>query len=294
MSAPGPQRCDVCGSCSVAPIDKTDDILGCHDCGYIFHGPRPAPDEIAAYYSRADKYDLWVKEEKVRGELWRRRLGKARAFKRSGTLLDVGAGTGQFLFYAGRYFDVFGTEVSTSAIKIAKDRYGIELLKGNLEDIDLAGRRFDLITLFHILEHVNSPSGLIEKCRELLNKDGVVIIAVPNEINSLASILKRPVKRALAALSVPAGKKYGARGLPKLDLKNSPDEIHLSYFTRGCLRRLLESRGFVVIDDSLDPHYASGGIRRYLDGLVYRACLAVKKVFGVNIYETIWIAAKKA
>ena len=71
------------------------------------------------------------------------------------------------------------------------------------------------------------------------------------------------------------------------------EEIHLSYFTPRVLRRLLESEGFTIVDESLDPGYPSAGLRLAIDTLYYHFHRAWKAVSGANRYDTIWIAAHK-
>jgi 2-polyprenyl-3-methyl-5-hydroxy-6-metoxy-1,4-benzoquinol methylase len=206
--------------------------------------------------------------------------------------MDVGAGTGQFLSYARRNFEISGTEVSGSAIRIARDKYGVDLIRGGIEDADLGGRRFDVITAFHVLEHVHSPSSVIEKCRRILNEEGVIIISVPNEIDSLTALVKRSAKYLLSRFGFAAGKRYGACGLRKIELGKDQDEIHLSYFTVDSLKRLLAKNGLIVIDETLDPYYATTGPRRFSDDILFGIFLGIKNIFRVNLYDAIWIAAK--
>ncbi len=282
-------KCDLCESESIFSIDNNHNIFKCNHCGYIFDNPRPAFDEIKYFYSREDQYDLWLKEEKGRNILWKRRLKMVKKFKKTGSLLDVGTGIGQFLYFAGNDFKVEGTEVSESAIKVAKEKYDLNLRKGQLEDIDFIDCRFDVITLFHVLEHVPYPSRLIEKCYNLLNREGILIIAVPNEINSF---VKSPVKRLLSLFRIGKFKNYGIFGLPKLELNDALSEIHLSHFTCSSLKKWLSNKNFVVVEDTLDPYYSAIGIKKIIHDFLYLFSLTIKNIFKANIYDTIWIVAR--
>lgn len=272
------KRCNLCGSDNIAFIDRNNNICQCKNCGYVFNNPRPTLDEIISYYSRSDKYDSWFVEEKERDLLWKRRLRMIKRYKRSGTLLDVGTGIGQFLFFAKNDFEVKGTEISESAIRIAKEKYNINVTRGEIESIKW-NSKFDVITLFHVLEHVPNPSSTIKKCRELLNNEGVLIIVVPNDIIGILPIVRRFVKHLL---------------LPRLTLDGSQNEIHLSHFTPSVLQGFLERNGFIIIEITLDPYYAAKGFKRFFHELLYFFCLLVMKAFRTNIYRTIWIAAKKS
>jgi len=95
----------------------------------------------------------------------------------SKTILDVGAGTGEFLKVCqDNSWEVFGTEPDLDARKIAKNK-GINLQE-NLSKIN--SQKFDIITLWHVLEHVENLQEYIKSLKELLKVDGKIIIAVPN------------------------------------------------------------------------------------------------------------------
>ncbi len=282
------KKCNICQSDNIICIDRNCNIYKCSDCGYIFNNPRPVSQEIMKFYSQSAKYDFWMKDEKPWDLMWLRRLKKIRRYKKTGTLLDIGGGIGQFLYFAKDYFRIKGTEVSKSAIKIAKEKYNIELIPGEIEDIDFDNSKFDVITLFHVLEHVPNPSAVIEKCKRLLEKQGIIIIAVPNDIFSLRAI----ARNLLATFKIGRFRRRGKFGLPKITLDGSIDEIHLSHFTTSTLKILLSRKGFTIIETSLDPYYIIKKYKKIIDHLFYFSCLFAKKIFRVNIYDTIWIMAE--
>ncbi|GFP24459.1 hypothetical protein HKBW3S09_01926, partial [Candidatus Hakubella thermalkaliphila] len=184
-------------------------------------------------------------------------------YKRSGDLLDVGTGIGQFLFFARNDFKAKGMEISESAITIAKQKYDIDVTRGEIESINWDSK-FDVITLFHVLEHVPNPSSTMERCRELLNNGGILIIAVPNDTIGI-----RPtVIRLLSTFKIGKFRNYGRLGLPRLALDGSQSEIHLSHFTPSVLKGFLERNGFVVIRNTLDPYYAAKGIKKVFHDLL--------------------------
>lgn len=281
-------KCDLCQSDRIAVIDRKANICQCRDCKYIFVNPRPSFDEIANFYSKTEQYDSWIADEKARDKLWQRRLHLVKREKKSGNLLDVGTGTGQFLRWARKDFNVTGTEISQTAVKIAKEKYNIDVIQGEIEDIDFGDTKFDIITLFHVLEHVPHPSSTIERCKELLSEDGVLIIAVPNDIFSIRSF----IKKILVVLRVGRFRNYGKLGLPKITLDKAGDEIHLSYFIVSTLEKFLKKAGFKIVRNTLDPYYAVESLRRVLFDLQYYCCLMIKLMFNINIYSTIWISAK--
>ncbi len=92
-------------------------------------------------------------------------------------LLDVGAGTGDFLSIAkNNKWNVFGVEPNTRANQLASKK-GLQLF-ANIEE--LGETNFDVITLWHVLEHLPNLESQIEKFKALLSDNGTLIIAVPN------------------------------------------------------------------------------------------------------------------
>jgi len=208
----------------------------------------------------------------------------------SGTLLDIGAGIGQFLYFAQNNFDVMGTEVSKSAVRVAKERYNINLNLGQLEDIDFGNTKFDVITLFHVLEHVPYPYRTIETCKTLLSEKGVLIIAVPNDGSSFS--IPCFVARFLRLLRIGRFKNLTKLGFPKIELDKPGSEIHLSYFTPSVLENYLKKSGFRIITNTLDPFYPVEGYNRIIRDFFYFLCLTIRKIFRINTYRAIWLSAR--
>jgi ubiquinone/menaquinone biosynthesis C-methylase UbiE len=280
--------CNVCRSDRIQSVDPEFHFCQCDACGYVFDSPRPSLAEVAAFYSQPAKYDSWLKEQLARDALWQRRLRKLLPRKAEGNLLDIGAGIGQFLHHARPYFTrVAGTEVSASAIRIAREKYGIELCPGQAEELNMPVGSFDNITLFHVLEHVPDPVRLISRCQELLRPRGVLAIAVPNDVLAWSSKIKKLGKR----LGLGPFQKFS----PVLGISRAGDsrEIHLSHFTPAVLRRLIESAGLIVMEESMDPYYASSGARLALDTAYYGLHRMLHAALKINRYDTIWTIARK-
>jgi 2-polyprenyl-3-methyl-5-hydroxy-6-metoxy-1,4-benzoquinol methylase len=280
--------CSVCDSNLLDLIDADSNIVQCRSCGYVFDNPRPTLGELITFYSKKEKYDSWLKELGPRERLWKRRLKKLQSTRNPGSLLDVGAGIGQFLVAARTsYREVYGTEVSASAVAIAKQKYGLDLFHGSLEEMARQGKLFSNITLFHVLEHVPDPRAMLKTCHSLLEDGGCLVIAVPNEIASLRGFKKRLFGKIRKEST------RGLLGLPRLTLDGSISEIHLSHFTPSVLRRLVEATGFSVLVSTLDPYYVDTGFARVKADVLYYGCLAVHQIFRVNVYDAILVIARK-
>ncbi|HEY2915511.1 MAG TPA: class I SAM-dependent methyltransferase [Candidatus Angelobacter sp.] len=280
--------CNICGSEQIQKVEPDFNLCRCELCGYVFDSPRPSFTEISAFYSQAGKYDVWLKEEPARDMLWKRRLKKLLQSGAKGSLLDIGAGYGQFLYHAQPFFsEVAGTEVSESGVALAKEKYGLKLLAGQVEELELPPQSFDTITLFHVLEHVLDPCMLINRCHGLLAAQGTLIIAVPNDVLAWTSAIKKLGKR----LRVRSFQKFSPRlGISRAGASR---EIHLSHFTPAVLRRLLENCRLHIVKESLDPYYVSRGLRLALNSAYYAAHHLLNAALKINGYDTIWMVARK-
>jgi ubiquinone/menaquinone biosynthesis C-methylase UbiE len=282
--------CDLCGSDQIEAVDVENCLCACRRCGYVFDNPRPAAREIAAFYSMPTKYDHWLSAESARDRLWKRRLRKMELTRKPGTLLDVGAGIGQFLHHARPYYSsVYGTEVSDTAVRIAREKYNLTILQGDLESLQFEESTFDNITLFHVLEHVPSPKSLVKRCRAMLTANGILVIAVPNDVRPR----KAKIRALLRKLGVKRFKRAGNLGLRRITLDDAVQEIHLSHFTPDVLERFLAASGFSVLENTLDPYYADLGWQGIIQGVHYAVSSVLRLALRINLYHTIWIVARK-
>lgn len=283
-------QCNLCNSGILDVLDRECNIAQCLSCGYVFDNPRPSLEELITFYSQPGKYDSWLDEADARNRLWKRRLKALRPTRKPGTLLDVGTGIGQFLWLArDSYSAVEGTEVSTTAIAIAKQKYGLDLFQGTIENFAGEGRFFDNITLFHVLEHVPDPRAVMRICHSLLSPGGIVVVAVPNDLNSL----RAQTRRLLVRLRLKDSKGRGSVGLARIRLDGSIDEIHLSHFTPGVLQELLRATGFTVVSSTLDPYQVRSGIHRLVSDTYYYICLGIQRLTRANLFDATLVIAQK-
>ena len=155
-----------------------------HKC--LKTSPHPRVEELGKYYESvayishtdADKGLVARMYQMVKKYSLSKKLRLITSLNsRPGKLLDVGAGTGSFLSLAKQYgWQVQGVEPNASARDLASSK-DIDLLT----DIEsLAGQTYDVVTLWHVLEHIPDLKQTIVKLEELVRPGGNLIIAVPN------------------------------------------------------------------------------------------------------------------
>jgi ubiquinone/menaquinone biosynthesis C-methylase UbiE len=280
--------CPLCESELIVMADAANNICVC-TCGFVFDSPRPTLESITAFYSAKGKYETWVARDGAYDRLWKRRLKSFLRYTQPGNLLDIGAGIGQFLSIAKPYFSsVSGTEVSLSGAAVAEQKYGIALTIGDIHSLSLPADSFNNITLFHVLEHVEDPIGLLVRCRNLLCEGGTLVVCVPNDVLGWKSLVKAVGKR----MGVPRFKKFSARfGFARA---GATPEIHLSHFTPATLTIALEKAGFRVSKMDLDPYFAASWMWTIPHATYFRFHSLLHRLTGQNRYDAIMAIARKA
>ena len=192
------RKCPNCDSTENAPIMNKDHlvIVKCTKCEMVFVNPIFDEEHYLKTYQAAD-YQQIVKELGEDSHDYRReRFGKERVEiveryvkKKPISYLDVGCSTG-FVVEAGKDagWDAVGIELNPSAVRFGKKR-GLEIIEGDLSHKDLKSRKFDVISLFDVLEHIVDPKKIIQDCMNMLNDDGIIFLYLPNWDSAIVGLL---------------------------------------------------------------------------------------------------------
>lgn len=217
------------------------DIVSCPGCGLMFTNPIPVPAALGEYY-KSESYISHSDTRKgiisqayhlVRLISLRQKQKLVERYVSRGTVLDYGCGTGSFLKHlAANGWRTVGIEPDTGARALAGNDVFADLIE--YKKRHQAGH-FDLITLWHVLEHVFDLSKLLLELRDLLAPDGALIVAVPNLTSFDASHY---------------GEHWAAYDVPR----------HLYHFSPECLTALLVRHGFSLAAThpmKFDSYYVS-------------------------------------
>jgi 2-polyprenyl-3-methyl-5-hydroxy-6-metoxy-1,4-benzoquinol methylase len=162
----------------VDPIsEELFNIIECSSCKN--HFTDPVPNNIDRYYP--NRYRNYGKITFFLLNFFYKRNVKnwIKQFGDNKSVLEVGCGTGFMLsIFKKNGWKVFGIERNEQVAKKAKELYCIDVSSKNLKDIN--GKKFDLILLFNVLEHVDDPISVVNECAKKLNKNGEIVIKVPN------------------------------------------------------------------------------------------------------------------
>jgi SAM-dependent methyltransferase len=205
----------------------------CGSCGLVFIDPIPAAAVDPKTYG-SEYYEPWrhPREERARSALWSRRLHQVGRRAQVSTLLDVGCGDGLFLQIArDSGWVVEGIEYSPEGARHAADRLGRPIALGDLSRENLLRGPFEVITLWHVLEHLPEAGAMLQAARRRMAPGGLLVVAVPN----LDNLLMRAAYRLARFRSLPLFEE-GAR------------EPHLNHFDAATLTRALVRYEFSDID----------------------------------------------
>lgn len=162
----------------------------CAGCGFVFADGEEIAELTSLYEQLSDPE--YQRTEGTRLLQMRWLLDEAmRACPDAESLLDIGAGTGLLVREAAaRNLDAVGVEPSRALVEWAKTGNGVDLIQGVFPHPALDGRRFDLVLLVDVIEHVADPLALLRDAESALTPGGLLVVVTP-DVSSMAARLLR-------------------------------------------------------------------------------------------------------
>lgn len=248
--------CNLCkeNSCHLLFKKAGFNIVRCNNCGLVCVNPRPSDEYTKRLYQRADYfkrkpggigYRDYFADEKLHVNTFKREFNIIARLKKGGNLLDVGCAAGFSLKIAReKGWKVNGVEISKVASHYAKDKFGLDVFQGTLEEARYPNNYFDLIIAYSIIEHTPDPLAFLKEVKRIIKDDGIFVLATPD-----------------------IGSWLGSRRF-----QYKPRE-HLYYFNRDTIARMLRKAGMEVfgfrklmVYRSLD--YLAERLKYYFKGFI--------------------------
>lgn len=219
-------KCCVCGNHSPKEFTlkyqkEKFSVFTCNNCGFYF---------IPPYFRKKISYQNY-KDEKVteavrKGNNWvkiqrhKLRFKLIQKFKPKGLLFDLGAGWGHFML-AGKElgYDVYGIEISEQPYSYCKNDLHLPVDHTDFFEMD-ENKKFDIVTMWDVLEHIDKADLFVEKCSKVTKLDGILVLQVPQIDSYFAKRHKDNWK------------------MMGLD--------HVNYFGKKTITQLLEQHGYKV------------------------------------------------
>ncbi|OIO35813.1 MAG: hypothetical protein AUJ74_04935 [Candidatus Omnitrophica bacterium CG1_02_44_16] len=163
-------------------------LYRCSDCGLVFVDTKAKVSEPAVLYEQYYKNETGGRfncgvEYVIRMFRFFRALKIFSIFPAAKSVLDIGSGRGFMLYYLKKFYGyntAVGIQPSKPALDFSRNKLGLEVYDHDFLDLDFDGRKFDVISMWHVLEHVAEPERYIEKISQYLNSKGRFVIEVPN------------------------------------------------------------------------------------------------------------------
>ena len=223
--------CPICDCHQFALLYSLDQgaLVTCQECSLVSFFPVPSAEEVQAFYDNSyhesysqspmvessfavDRYETLTQML----EIYQPTLCQ----NPQGSLLDVGCGTGDFLKVAQQAgWLVTGTEICQDAVDRAVSKVGDCIRQGDITALTLPPASYNLITSYHVIEHLLNPMEQLQQCYRLLAPNGVFFVETPN-IKSLGAQIR--------------GAKWSHIIPPE----------HLLYFSPASLKYALHKAGF--------------------------------------------------
>ena len=238
-------------------------LVACARCGLQYVSPRLRADAVLEGYTGGSD-ELFVSQARGREITFATSLDLIeRVWNRPpGRLLDVGTGGGSFPFIASkRGWQADGCEPNRWLCDWALEHYNLRIAPGTIFEQRYQSGSYDVVTLWDVLEHTPDPKREVRETHRLLKENGLLIINYPD----IGSWIARLMGRSWVFLL----------------------DVHLYYFTRSTIRKLLEDVGFEIV--TIRPHFQRLGcayvLQRatpYVGGI---ARLLVRAVRGLGLGE---------
>ncbi|NIQ00509.1 MAG: methyltransferase domain-containing protein [Nitrospinaceae bacterium] len=232
-SGNGSSQCNLCGAADYEVLARKGrdreplNTVICKKCGLVWSHPFPIdPQQYYQKHYRILYKGTYTPKKKHIFRNARVALGRFKLLrhllKPGWRTLEVGSGGGEFLYLLKKLgCDARGIEPNEGYAEYARKEYDLNITTGFLQNTEFEKNSFNLVTMWHVFEHMDNPSYILRKVHGFLAPEGLLIIEVPNIEATCASP------------------------------QNTFHIAHLYNFNRFTLRKMAERAGFSMIEETM-------------------------------------------
>lgn len=273
--------CDLCGHEYFEKIINQHNrfIVSCSKCGMMSYYPMPDDGEIHAMYEDEHYFEAayFTAQQEERATVHSRYMKEAaklaeRHCSQGGRLLEIGPGRGHFLqLCLQRSIHYAGIDISSKVVADLHDRFGVPMYQGTIEDGNVGGSLYKVITAFDVIEHCTSPKQWLRCVYENMEPGGLLVLSTVN-ISNLLYVLGHLLYKI--GIKGPASRLY--------------PPYHLNYFTPAKLEHYLILTGFCDIHICQENYDYWKATSNSLEQLVLRMIYLGHNCTGnkTNLYVT--------
>lgn len=236
--------CNLCREDNTQLLLTKDsfNIVKCKNCGLVYVNPMPVDIDYDESYFLSPNAEKWgcnnyIREKNVRLIDLKNRLNRLNIIQSGARLLEIGCASGLFLELAAqRGFEGVGVEVSKFASAYARGK-GLNVLTGRLRDQNFPTESFDVVVMWHVIEHLVDPAGELLEINRILRRGGYLFIECPNVASLNCRFVSTVTRKFNAAFKLPE---------------------HIHYFSPDTLDRILRKTSFEVIH--METNNVRGGL----------------------------------
>ena len=267
-------NCILCGSSQRNLLYRQNqwDVYQCSECHLGVLDPWPDDQELANLYQQEYFQNQYNDELKINSPEMKQRLTEEKhrlrffhKFKKKGKVLDIGCGRAYFLLACReKGYDVEGIDISADVASYVSRELKIPVYIGDVSNIVIPDKTYDVITMWHSLEHTPDPNIYIQKARRWLKDDGILVVDVPNYASHDA---------------IKTWNNWVGWQIP----------YHFYHFTKSSQAALLSKHGFTVVRTK---HYLSEYVKQKLEDFHIPSFIArvIAKFYSGHSFA---VAAKK-
>jgi 2-polyprenyl-3-methyl-5-hydroxy-6-metoxy-1,4-benzoquinol methylase len=195
-------QCPICNNTNHKLLYELEkgQLIKCKNCDVVFYTPQPSPEELIAFYNSLDYREYYLNSAMTEQLLNKFRYKQLIEFvkkyaphileKKEKFYLDIGCGEGDLLKIAQEdNWNITGTEIALTNDKKESNLLNNSIIIGDILSLNLPENYYDLITIYHVIEHLIDPIATLQKIRTLLKPDGIAFIETPN-IGSIGAKLR--------------------------------------------------------------------------------------------------------